>query len=244
MGHSERTRIVVVEEDARWRNYLSVVLGDPVGCACVGIHSSVEGALRNLSLERPDICVLAWERSALQLAEGVFQFKAADRRLQLVVFCQSRDFRLLSSLLAAGADAIVSKADAPLKVLEAVDSVRRGGSFLSACVTRILVESFRRVEGFRRDLDGLSQREMDVLKQLSTGRTDQEIASSLGIAVRTVGTHLQHIYEKLEVHNRAAAVAKYLCGAAPAHGPARKASRRVESGVLHVAQGDESVPSP
>jgi len=201
----------------------------------VGAHQSVERALRNLHLERPDICLLALDRAELQLTEAILQLKAADRRLQIVVFLRGRDHRQLRSLLAAGADAVISKSEPLARVLEAVECVRRGGAFLSAGHTRILFDSFRRTETLRRDLDGLSEREMDVLKLLSTGCTDQEISTSLGIGVRTVGTHLQHIYEKLEVHNRSAAVAKYLCGALPA--------RRRNWSPAQSAHGGESVPS-
>jgi DNA-binding NarL/FixJ family response regulator len=226
MGNSEKIRIAVIESDARWRSYLSVLLGEPMGCSCAGVHSSVEKALRNLPFEKPDVIVLGWERSDLQLVETILQLKAADRRLIIIGFCHCPEFGLLRSLLAAGADAVVSKSDPPLKLFEAIDCARQGGAFLSGCITRTLVESLRKTERMRRDLDGLSQRELDVLKLLATGNTDQEIASVLGIAHRTVGTHLQHVYEKLDVHNRSAAVAKFLCGSMPAGGAAAKSARQ------------------
>jgi DNA-binding NarL/FixJ family response regulator len=201
-----------------------------MGCACAGSHASVEKALRNLPFEKPDVVIFGWERSDLQLPDTILQLKAADRRLIVIGFCPSPEFGLLRSLLAAGADAVVSKSDPPLKLFEAIECVRHGGAFLSGCVARTLVESLRKTERMRRDLDGLSQRELDVLKLLATGNTDQEIASVLGIAPRTVGTHLQHVYEKLDVHNRSAAVAKFLCGSTPVNGggaespPPRKTS--------------------
>jgi DNA-binding NarL/FixJ family response regulator len=196
-----------------------------MGCSCAGSHASVEKALRGLPFEKPDVVILGWERSDLQLADTILQLKAADRRLIVIGFCSCPEFGLLRSLLAAGADAVVSKADPPLKLFEAIECVRQGGAFLSGSIARTLVESLRKTERMRRDLDGLSQRELDVLKLLATGNTDQEIASVLGIAPRTVGTHLQHVYEKLDVHNRSAAVAKFLCGSTPASGAGAKSAR-------------------
>lgn len=240
MGNSERIRIGVIENDARWRSYLSVLLGEPMGCTCAGSHASVEKALRNLPFEKPDVVILGWERSDLQLADTIMQLKAADRRLIIIGFCPSPEFGLLRTLLAAGADAIVSKSDPPLKLFEAIECVRQGGAFLSGCIARTLVESLRKTERMRRDLDGLSQRELDVLKLLATGNTDQQIASALGIAPRTVGTHLQHVYEKLDVHNRSAAVAKFLCGSAPANGPAAKSSRAPKTGPSRPSRGGQT----
>jgi DNA-binding NarL/FixJ family response regulator len=196
-----------------------------MGYALTGAHHSLEKALRSFPFEKPDVVVLGWERSDLHLAEIVLQLKAADRRLHVIGFCPCPEFGLLRALLAAGADAVVSKSDPPLKLFEAIDCVRQGEAFLSGCIARALVESLRKTERLRRDLDGLSQRELDVLKLLATGNTDQEIASALGIAPRTVGTHLQHVYEKLEVHNRSAAVAKYLSGSTPLPGARSKAAR-------------------
>lgn len=241
MGNSERIRLAVIEGDTRWRSYLSVLLGEPMGCCCTGSHASVEKALRNLPFEKPDVIILGWERSDLRLADTILQLKAADRRLIIIGFCHSPDFRLLRSLLAAGADAVVSKSDPPLKLFEAIECVRQGGAFLSGCIARTLVESLRKTERMRRDLDGLSQRELDVLKLLATGNTDQEIASVLGIAPRTVGTHLQHVYEKLDVHNRSAAVAKYLGGSAPPGGAGTKSPPTPRPAATRSSPGGQTV---
>jgi DNA-binding NarL/FixJ family response regulator len=211
-----------------------------MGYARAGAHTSVEKALRNLPFEKPDVVVLGWERSNVQLAETILQLKAADRRLHVIGFCPCPEFSLLRALLAAGADAVVSKSDPPLKLTEAIECVRQGGAYLSGCIARAFVESLRETESLRRDLDGLSQRELDVLKLLATGNTDQEIAAALGIAPRTVGTHLQHVYEKLDVHKRSAAVAKYLCGTALPGGGRSNSARQPRTGASRPSRGDET----
>jgi DNA-binding NarL/FixJ family response regulator len=244
MGQSERIRIAVIESDARWRSYLSALLGKPMGCSCAGSHPSAEKALRSLSFEKPDIVILGWERSDLQVADLILQLKSADRRLIIIGFCPCPEFGLLRTLLAAGVDAIVSKSDPPLKLFEAIECVRQGGAFLSGSIARTLIESLRKTERLRRDLDGLSQRELDVLKLLATGNTDQQIAGALGIAARTVGTHLQHVYEKLDVHNRAAAVAKYLCGTAPASGAAAESPRVPKTSARRPSPASQTAMQP
>jgi DNA-binding NarL/FixJ family response regulator len=215
-----------------------------MGCSCAGSHASVEKALRNLPYEKPDVIILGWERSDLQLADTILQLKAADRRLIVIGFCSCPEFGLLRSLLAAGADAVVSKSDPPLKLFEAIECVRQGGAFLSGSIARTLVESLRETERMRRDLDGLSQRELDVLKLLATGNTDQEIASVLGIAPRTVGTHLQHVYEKLDVHNRSAAVAKFLCASAPVGDGGAKSPRPPKTGTGRPSTRSQAAARP
>lgn len=212
-----------------------------MGFSCTGAYATVEKALRNMTFEKPDVVVLGWGRSDVHFAEIILQLKAADRRLHVIGFCPCPEFGLLRALLAAGADAVVSKSDPPLKLFEAIDCVRQGGAFLSGCIARALFESLRKTERLRRDLDGLSQRELDVLKLLATGNTDQEIATALGIAPRTVGTHLQHVYEKLDVHNRSAAVAKYLCGSAPPPGGGAKSIRHGKLAATRPLGGGEAL---
>jgi DNA-binding NarL/FixJ family response regulator len=58
----------------------------------------------------------------------------------------------------------------------------------------------------------LSERERDVLALVAKGTTNQEIATTLDVSARTVGKHLEHIYEKLQVHTRTAAAAAWLGG--------------------------------
>src|SRR5687767_2968102 len=141
MGNPERIRIAIVESDARWRNYLSVLLGEPLGYTCAGTHTSVDKALRNLPFEKPDVVVLGWERSDIQLVETILHFKVADRRLHVNGFCRCVEFSMLRALLVAGADAVVSKTEPRFKLFEAIECVRDGGASLSDCIFRAFVES-------------------------------------------------------------------------------------------------------
>jgi DNA-binding CsgD family transcriptional regulator len=60
----------------------------------------------------------------------------------------------------------------------------------------------------------LSERERDVLALVAEGKTNEEIATALNLSARTVGKHLEHVYEKLAVHTRTAAAAAWLGGRA------------------------------
>ena len=73
-----------------------------------------------------------------------------------------------------------------------------------------MVQSFARARSVQSDLETLSPREQSVLELLTNGYLYKEIADSLGVSVPSVDTDIRRIYEKLQVHSRAQAVAKYL----------------------------------
>jgi DNA-binding NarL/FixJ family response regulator len=103
----------------------------------------------------------------------------------------------------AGAAGYMLK-DSPTEDL--VDAVRRaaaGETVLAPPITKRLVERMHRVSP-----DALTSREIDVLREVANGNTNAEIAKRLHISEATVKTHLIHIYEKLAVSDRAAAVSR------------------------------------
>ena len=216
MGNLEKLRIVIIDEEEKWRNCLAVLLGEASGFCCVGAFSSVDDVLRNIPLVRPEIVVLGLEDSPSGLLSALQRLKSTprDSELRVIIFSTRLEPASLCSLLAARADALVNKSDSPLKLVEAVEAIRRGDAFISTSITRLMIDSLSKTEGWHRELDGLSERELEVLRLLATGSTDHLMAATMGISVRTVSTHLQHIYEKLDVHTRSAAVAKYLVSSA------------------------------
>ncbi len=154
--------------------------------------------------------IMGFDNTSERPGELVTQLRDAAPAVHVVAVGFVEQSEALISLLVSGADAVVSKSESSLQVIEAIETVRRGGVYLCVSLARLLVDALRANLRTTRRMNGLSQREMEVLRLLSTSLTDQEIAVRLGIATRTVSTHLQHIYGKLSVHSRAAAIARYL----------------------------------
>jgi two-component system response regulator NreC len=110
------------------------------------------------------------------------------------------------SALDAGASGYVLKEAASNDLVNAIESVHRGGMFLYPSLATKLVEEYLRRVGTgeeRSSYDALTPRERQVLQLIGEGRTNQEIAEKLGLSVHTVQTHRVHIMNKLGLHNRA-----------------------------------------
>ncbi len=106
------------------------------------------------------------------------------------------------STLAAGASGYVLKGAHSSELLAAIRAVHGGGVYLDANMTKKLMSDYLRRDDSR-NTDGLSDREIDVLRLIADGLTTQQIAERLVISVNTVQTHRSHIMEKLNLHNRA-----------------------------------------
>ncbi len=88
-------------------------------------------------------------------------------------------------------------------------------------IARQVIAAFRRPTVNAVAEAQLTRREEEILERLSQGFCNKEIAARLGTSVETIRTHVRHIYEKLHVHSRTEAAAKYLAGAERVAGVAR-----------------------
>lgn len=208
MGKIERTRVAVLEPNERWRQHLRLLIGETSGLACAEVAQCLEQIIPALSGGGVDLVVVGFEHGGLpgSLIADVRRFAPS---IPVVAVGFVAKPHLLISLLISGADAVVSKDESSLQVLEAIETVREGGAYLSVSLAKLLVDALRTSVKERQHLEGLSARELEVLQWLATGLTDHQIAGRLGIAPRTVSTHLQNIYGKIGVRTRSAAVARY-----------------------------------
>ena len=114
--------------------------------------------------------------------------------------------------LSAGASGYILKKTAPSKMLEAIRELYEGGAPMSSQIARKVIAAFQSKNSVvvnNEELDELSNREKEILEFLSRGLMYKEIAAQLNLSPETVRKHTYHIYEKLHVNNRVAAINKF-----------------------------------
>jgi DNA-binding NarL/FixJ family response regulator len=112
--------------------------------------------------------------------------------------------------LKAGASGYILKSEGPAKIMEALAEMLLGGSPMSSSIARQVVNSFKQQEVKNEMVMILTDREKSVLDLLAKGMMNKEVAGELDISPATVRTHIQRIYEKLQVNTRVEAVNLYL----------------------------------
>jgi DNA-binding NarL/FixJ family response regulator len=104
------------------------------------------------------------------------------------------------------------KQSRPAELHHALLDVLHGGVPMTSGIARRVAGFFRRRGEARVETTRLSQRETEVLDLLAKGFVNKEIADKLSLSVETIRSYLKNIYEKMHVHSRAEAVAKYITG--------------------------------
>ncbi len=122
------------------------------------------------------------------------------------------DAEKIFSALAAGASGYLLKRTSEPELLAAIADLRSGGSPMTSAIARKVVQSFRKLKPQRpTETEGqLSPREKEILELLARGYLYKEIAEQLKISVPTVNAHIRNMYEKLHVHSRSQAVARFI----------------------------------
>jgi DNA-binding NarL/FixJ family response regulator len=199
-------RVAIVEDNAALRQTYSNWLSHAEGLTLVGAFDTAERALLELPAQKPDVVLVDINLPGIDGIECVRKLKPRLTTSQFVMVTVYEDAQRIFRALAAGATGYLIKRATREELLAAIADVRRGGSPMSAQIARKVVQSFQRTppEG-----GALSSREREIVELLATGLLYKEIAGQLECSVYTINAHVRSIYEKLQVHSRSQAVAKF-----------------------------------
>jgi DNA-binding NarL/FixJ family response regulator len=205
------TRVLVVDDQTVVRDGLVLLLGLLPGLEVVGSAGDGEEALRLVAEHRPDVVLMDLRMPRVDGVEATRRIKAAHPAVQIVVLTTYSDDESVFAALQAGARGYLTKDAGAEEIARAIDAVRGGDAQLDPSVQRRLVDALATgVQPSRRrrgDLpDGLTQREAEVLTLIADGRSNAEIARELFISEATVKTHINNLFAKAGLRDRAQAV--------------------------------------
>jgi DNA-binding NarL/FixJ family response regulator len=200
---------MVVDDHVLFRRGLIGLLSDMAVFEVVGEAGSGEEALRAITKAGPDIVLLDINMPGLSGVETLRALREAGLETRVLMLTISQDENDLIGAIVAGASGYLLKNVEPEMLRRTLLDVAQGKSVLSPEITAQVFQVMRRAP-LAPSQELVSGRELDVLQCLSHGLTTTQIASELYISENTVKTHIRHILEKMEVNNRAEAVAKAL----------------------------------
>ena len=203
-------RVSIVEDDNQARESLAVLFNGTAGFRCVSTHGSTEDALKKLPLTDCDVVLLDLSLPGASGIECARELKRRRPALLLLVLTVHEDQEKIFESLKAGACGYLLKKTPLAQLVAAIEEIVAGGSPMSPAVARKVTQYFQALPPASGGLAVLTDREREVLDHIARGRANKEIAARLNISQHTVDNHIRAIYEKLQVHNRTEAAAKYL----------------------------------
>ena len=200
------TTVAVVEDDTLLRQTIVSLIDEASGFRCVGAFSTAEEALKKIPELMPEVVTMDIHLPRMSGVECVHKLKQICPSIGVLMLTVYDDSERIFEALRVGASGYLLKRSVTEEILSAILDVKKGGAPMSSQVARKVVASFRQAAQTVNASSVLSERENEILAQLSKGYTNKEIAKRMNIGISTVCTHLRHIYEKLHVHSRTEAL--------------------------------------
>jgi two-component system, NarL family, response regulator NreC len=191
-------RVVIADDHSVVRRGLRQVLESEDDCEVVAEAPNLTDALRYVLGHRPDVLVLDLNLPEGLSLDAIPRIRAEFPETQVVVLTMQNEPAYARQALGAGALGYVLKEAAESELVEAVRRAADGDTYLNPRLGAKVA-----AEPPPGPPDGLSDREVEVLRMIALGHTNAEIAKQLYLSVRTVETHRAHIQQKLRLGSRA-----------------------------------------
>jgi DNA-binding NarL/FixJ family response regulator len=201
-------RVLVADDQSMVRAGFRMLLSEEPDIEVVAEASNGLEAVEKAARFRPTVVLMDIRMPELDGLEATRRILAADEAARILILTTFDLDEYVYEALRAGASGFVLKDDPPEQLLAAVRIVAGGEALLSPGITKRVIKQFTRIPRPTppRQVDDLSERELDVLRLVARGLSNAEIARELYIGDATVKTHITHILQKLNLRDRVQAV--------------------------------------
>jgi two-component system response regulator NreC len=200
-----KIRILIADDHSIVREGVRMILSGQRDFEVVGEAATGREALELARQLRPDVVVMDISMPDMTGIEATEKIRQELTSVQVLGLTMHEEESYVFQMLRAGGAGYVLKRAAAEDLVAAVRAANRGEAFLYPSVARLVVRDFLDRAAAKEEqasLDGLTQREREVLKLIAEGLTNQEIGKRLYISIKTVQTHRAHILAKLNLHDR------------------------------------------
>ncbi len=203
-------KVALVEDNRELRENMERIFGilDEIEL----IFSVDDGgeAIRMINEARnlPEVILMDIEMRDIDGITATAQIKASNPEIRILILSVFDQKEKVKKALEAGADGYLLKGEKPMLILDMIKQAAEGRLPMSPEIAQKTLSMFRSSNGEHTGMEeyGLTRREKEVLEQLVLGLTYQEIANYMHISPLTVRSHMENLYRKLSVHNKAGAI--------------------------------------
>lgn len=193
--------VMLVDDHAVVRMGFKMLLESDADIKVIAEAESGEQSIQRYVEHKPDVVVMDITMPGIGGLEAIERILAKDNAAKILVLSAHEDSVHPKRVLNAGAMGYLTKRSAAEELIKAIRTVAAGKKYLEASVAQQM--AIQQLSGDQNPVDVLSPREFEVFMALAKGKTTNEIADTLFLSPRTVGTHLYNIKQKLNANNSA-----------------------------------------
>ncbi|HEV8304171.1 MAG TPA: response regulator transcription factor [Gemmatimonadales bacterium] len=203
-------RVILADDQEMVRQGIKLLLEREMGdLRIVGEASDGREAVRLAQELRPDVAVLDLAMPVLNGLDAAREIRRHVPLTKTILLTVHAEDRRVMDALRAGINGYVLKTQPPSELAQAIQEVARGAVYLSPAVSRAVVDAYLAAEqspAGRLPGERLTPRERQVLQLVAEGKTTKEIATILGVSVKTSESHRTRVMHKLGIHTAAGLV--------------------------------------
>jgi len=206
----EPIRVLIAEDNARFRNGLRALLSSAPGFELAGEVGTGEEAVTRARALQPDVVLMDLRMPGLDGIEATRRIVQDSPHIAVLALTMLEDDDSVFAAMRAGARGYLLKGTLKAEILRAIQGVASGEAIFGPAIARRLMQYFAtaRPPGLAQTFPELTEREGEILVLIAQGRPNPEIAERLCLSLKTVRNHVSNIFSKLQVADRAQAVVR------------------------------------
>ena len=199
---SKNIKVLIVDDHPVVREGLQGLITSEPGLEVIGEAANGTEALAKVLTLQPDIILLDLAMPGKDGIETIIDIKQESPDARILVLTSFDEADKIFAAVKAGALGYLIKDSSPKELIEAIHNVHQGQLSLSSDIALKMIHELNQPSDLPPTEEPLSEREMETLRLIAQGLTNQEIAERLTISERTVGKHVSNILSKLHLANR------------------------------------------
>jgi DNA-binding NarL/FixJ family response regulator len=203
---TQPVRIVVVDDQALFRTGLARLLNEDPRIQVIGQAEDGATAVELVAKVSPDVVLMDLKMPNLDGIEATRRMLASNPKVRVLILTSFDADTSIIQALKAGAAGYVLKDSQAEAIISSILAVMSGERVMASAVAQRVLDMLTGSTTPKEFYDGLTTREVEILKLLASGMANKQIAYKLGISEKTVRNHVSNMYEKLQIFDRAQAV--------------------------------------
>lgn len=191
------TKILIIDDHPLVRTGFAQLIGDCPDLEVCGEAGDMAEALKQIDATRPDLAIIDLSLAGGSGLDLIEHIKARNMDVLMLVASMHDETLYAERVLAAGARGYINKQEAQDRIIQAIRQVLAGKVYLSQKMTERLLSGMVDNNNEKRDIDALSNRELQVFDLIGRGVSTSQMAERLNLSTKTIETHQAHIKKKL-----------------------------------------------